>query len=81
MMLNLVIVFEKLVKNFKIGDLKFFFFGWIEWVVFLFIYLYVEMRRFKWIYFICLVGSKVKGENVEIIWDDLEELDKYIYKL
>ncbi|XP_022324921.2 cytoplasmic dynein 2 heavy chain 1-like isoform X2 [Crassostrea virginica] len=26
-------------------------------------------------------GSKSKGENVEITWDDPEELDKYIHKL
>lgn len=27
------------------------------------------------------IGSKSKGENVEITWDDPEELDKYIHKL
>ena len=30
---------------------------------------------------ICWIGSKSKGENVEITWDDPEELDKYIHKL
>lgn len=27
------------------------------------------------------IGSRAKGENVEITWDDPEELDKYIHKL
>lgn len=81
MMLNSAIAFEKLVKNPKTGNLKFFPSGWTEWAAFLPIYLHVEIRRFKWIDFICLVGSKAKGENVEITWDDPEELDKYIHKL